>query len=71
MTNKALSCFAACLLVTTLTGCGVDGEPTPPPPKPTNEPGIRVSGDARVGVTITQDAVALWSLETGGFKDRW
>ncbi len=39
-----------------LVGCGVDGEPTPPPPKPQKETGIRVSGEARAGISITRNA---------------
>lgn len=52
------------LLALQLSGCGVDGEPTPPPPKPKNEPGIRVSGQARVGVSVSRNATSMWSLET-------
>jgi hypothetical protein len=48
-----------------LSGCGVDGEPTPPPPKPETQPqtgtGVRLSGDARVGISVSRDAPPLWS----------
>lgn len=48
-----------------LMGCGVDGEPTPPPPKAKKETGIRVSGEARAGISITRNAHGLTGLHTG------
>ncbi|WP_199260193.1 hypothetical protein [Paracoccus binzhouensis] len=41
-----LAAFA--LLLATLAACGVDGAPTRPDPAP--EPGLQVSGEARIGV---------------------
>jgi len=43
--------IAALILAGTLAACGADGEPEPPAPKP--ETGIKVSGTARVGVSIS------------------
>lgn len=37
------------LMLAALAACGVDGAPTRPEPQP--EPGIHVSGEARIGVT--------------------
>ncbi|SFU01475.1 hypothetical protein [Sedimentitalea nanhaiensis] len=55
--------FCACMLMLPLIGCGVDGEPIPPAPKPEKKSGIRVSGEARAGIAITRGAVTpLWSL---------
>lgn len=34
----------------TLSACGVDGEPVSPRPQDAPEPGITISGDARIGV---------------------
>ncbi|MBK0327672.1 argininosuccinate lyase [Rhodobacteraceae bacterium F11138] len=41
-----------CLFV--LAACGVDGEPTPPPPKSDKSSGIRVSGEARAGIAVSE-----------------
>ncbi|MFV0512036.1 MAG: hypothetical protein ACK5MY_00125 [Jhaorihella sp.] len=39
-----------------LAGCGADGEPQPPAPKQTAAPGLRVSGTARVGISVSRGA---------------
>ena len=41
------------VLVLTLAGCGADGPPTRPGPAPEPQPGIAVSGEARIGVVST------------------
>lgn len=43
-----LTALAALLALT--AACGVDGPPTRPEPAATPEPGLSVSGEARVGV---------------------
>ncbi len=35
-----------------LAGCGVDGAPTPPEPKQAPVAGVRISGDAYMGVVV-------------------
>lgn len=39
-----------------LGGCGADGEPLPPPPKAPEQTGIRISGQARAGVSVSRGA---------------
>ncbi|WP_374632942.1 hypothetical protein [Paracoccus sp. (in: a-proteobacteria)] len=46
-----LTALAALLALT--AACGVDGPPTRPEPAATPEPGLSVSGEARVGVVST------------------
>ena len=48
MTHPLLLATLA-LLLATLAACGVDGAPTRP--EPAAEPGLHVSGEARIGVT--------------------
>ena len=45
-------------LALTLAACGADGEPVPPAPKsePATGTGIRVSGNARVGISVSRGA---------------
>ena len=47
MTHSILLAALA-LMLATLAACGVDGPPTRPDPAP--EPGLHVSGEARIGV---------------------
>ena len=42
---------ALALLLATLAACGVDGPPTRPDPEARTQPGVHVSGEARIGVT--------------------
>lgn len=48
--------IAAFLLVIGLAACGADGEPGQPAPED-GGPGVRVSGDARVGISVSQSGV--------------
>ncbi|WP_170293964.1 hypothetical protein [Paracoccus limosus] len=48
MTQSLLLAVLA-LMLAALAACGVDGAPTRPEPQP--EPGLHVSGEARIGVT--------------------
>lgn len=41
-------------LALVLAACGADGEPQPPAPKPVAGTGLRVSGTARVGVSVSR-----------------
>lgn len=52
-----------CAALIALSGCGVDGEPTAPPPKAETQPksGISLSGDARVGISVTRAAAPVWA----------
>ncbi len=45
------------LTLLALVGCGVDGPPSPPPPKPEPHSGIRVSGEARMGVAVSKSLI--------------
>lgn len=49
-----------------LGACGADGEPQPPAPKATSASGIRVSGSARVGVSVSQSIVKPYSYRNAG-----
>ena len=41
-------------LALTLAACGADGEPVPPAPKPEPATGLRVSGYARTGISVSR-----------------
>jgi predicted small lipoprotein YifL len=38
------------VICSALAGCGIDGPPKPPAPKPAQDSGITISGNARFGV---------------------
>ncbi len=57
MRNAALALICAGLLA----ACGADGAPTAPPPKDTAKSGLSVSGQARVGVSVSRGAGAPWA----------
>ncbi|MDA0963350.1 MAG: hypothetical protein O2898_10600 [Proteobacteria bacterium] len=48
--------IAACMLVIGLAACGANGEPGQPAPED-GSTGVRVSGDARVGISVSQSGV--------------
>ncbi len=48
--------IAACMLVIALAACGANGEPQQPEPQD-GSTGVRVSGDARVGISVSQSGV--------------
>ncbi|MBY0137287.1 hypothetical protein [Paracoccus yeei] len=50
MTHSILIAALA-LMLATLAACGVDGPPTRPDPEAQTQPGVHVSGEARIGVT--------------------
>jgi len=46
-----------------LAACGVDGEPQQPEPTD-GQPGVRVSGDARVGIAVGQSGTRGYGAVT-------
>lgn len=54
MMTQSLLLAALALMLATLAGCGVDGAPTRPQSAvQTPEPGLQISGEARLGVVST------------------
>ena len=53
MMMRVLFPIGLCL---TLAACGANGEPGQPEPQD-GSPGVRVSGDARVGISVSQSGV--------------
>jgi predicted small lipoprotein YifL len=45
--------LAALAILITLSACGADGEPTPPA-QSTAQPGLTISGEAKLGVSVTR-----------------
>jgi hypothetical protein len=60
--------FLLVVLGLTLAACGADGEPRAPAPKPEPTTGIRVSGTARVGISVGRGAATpLAPIAVSGF----
>lgn len=60
--TRALGALGLALI---LAACGADGEPQPPAPKPDSASGLRVSGTARVGISVSRGGAGPLAPGTG------
>lgn len=58
--------FTVLGLALALAGCGVDGEPIRPEPKQATGSGVRVSGTARVGISVSRSGVNPLAMGSAG-----